>query len=123
MAANNLTLYRGDTFTVDLALTTTSSSGTINFDLTNYQAQVDLRWSRSSRNFDRVSLYSTASTLTLGATAGTVSGTFATTDTTCLPDNVKYYLVLTTTTPSRQTYFLGNVKVLSSQTSLDTCST
>lgn len=117
--ANNLTLYRGDTFPVNLALTSTSSSGTVVFPLAGYTAEVDFRWHK----WDRISLSSTSTGLAIDTTLGTITGTFQSTDTACLPDNVDYYLVLTTTVPTRRTYRLGRVKVLSSKSSLEACTT
>jgi hypothetical protein len=113
--AVNQDLFRGDSFPVQLELTTTSSSGEIAFNLTGYTAEVSLRWP----NCQRVKLTSTE--LTIGATAGTISGTFASTATVCLPDALQMYLVLETTAPTKKTYFLGKVKVMACNSSTDVC--
>jgi hypothetical protein len=115
--AANLDLYRGDTLPVSLELTSTSSSGTVAFDLTGYTAEVSLRW-----QCDRVKLNSSDAGLTIVSTLGTIDGIFASTATVCLPDALKMYLVLETTVPTKQTYFLGNVKVMACNSSTDVCS-
>lgn len=108
-------LFRGDSLPVSLELTSTSSTGTIAFDLTGYTAEVSLRWPQC----ERVKLNSTDGGLTIGATAGTITGTFASTATVSLPDALKMYLVLETTVPTKKTYFLGNVKVMACNSSTD----
>jgi hypothetical protein len=116
--AANLELFRGDSLPVSLELTSSSSSGEIPFVLTGYTAEVSLRWP----NCQRVKLNSTSSELTIGTTAGTITGTFASTTTICLPDALQMYLVLETTVPTKNTYFLGNVKVMACNSSTDNCS-
>jgi hypothetical protein len=115
--AVNQDLFRGDSFPVQLELTTTSSSGVIAFDLTGYTAEVSLRWPQC----ERVKLNSSDSGLTIAATAGTITGTFGSTATVCLPDALKMYLVLETTAPTKKTYFLGGVKVMACNSSTDIC--
>jgi hypothetical protein len=115
----NQDLYRGDSFPISLELISTSSVGTVAFNLTGYTAEVSLRWPQC----DRIKLNSSDGGLTIAATAGTIDGTFASTSTTCLPDALKMYLVLETTTPTKRTYFLGKVKVMACNSSADVCTT
>jgi hypothetical protein len=115
--AVNFDLYRGDSFPVSLALTSTSSSGTIAFDLTNYTATVSLRWPKCQT----LNLYSSDSGLAVVSTAGTIAGTFPATATSTLPDAMSMYLILETTVPSKKTYSLGKVKVLSCNSSTELC--
>jgi hypothetical protein len=111
-------LYRGDSFPVSLELTSTSSAGTIAFDLTNYTATVSLRWPKCQT----LNLHSTTTgELTIASTAGTITGTFPATATSTLPDAMSMYLVLETTVPTKKTYFLGKVKVASCHSSTELC--
>jgi hypothetical protein len=110
-------LYRGDSFPVSLELTSTSSAGTIAFDLTNYTATVSLRWPKCQT----LNLYSSDGGLTVASTDGEITGTFAATQTSTLPDAMKMYLVLETTVPTKKTYLLGQVKVFSCDSSTETC--
>jgi hypothetical protein len=110
-------LFRGDSFPVSIEITSTSSSGTAVFDLTGYTAEISLRWP----NCQRVKINSSSSEVTIQATAGLIDGTFASTATVCLPDALQMYLVLETTTPTKKTYFLGNVKVMACNSSTDVC--
>jgi hypothetical protein len=112
-----LELFRGDSLPIDIELTSSSSSGSVAFDLTGHTAEVSLRWP----NCQRIKLNSTSSELTLGATAGTIAGIFPSTATVCLPDALQMYLVLETTVPTKKTYFLGNVKVMACNSSTDVC--
>jgi hypothetical protein len=106
-------LFRGDSFPVSLDVTDFSTLT----DLTGYEAKVSLRW--PGRN--TINLYSSDSGLTITATAATITGTFASTSSLCLPDAVRMYLVLTTTVPTQQSYFLGRVNVISHGSSTDPC--
>jgi hypothetical protein len=99
---------------VSLAMLTTGSAV---FDLTGYAAKVSLRWPQCQT----VTLTSSGGDLTIVSTAGTISGTFDEDDTKCLPDSVDYYVVLTTTLDIKQTYFLGRVKVMSCNSSVEDC--
>jgi hypothetical protein len=107
------TLYRGDSFSVSLELTSTSSSGTIAFNLTGYTPTVSLRWPKCQ------TLNLVSSDLTVVSTAGTITGTFAATATSTLPDAMKEYLILETTAGIKSTYFLGRVNVLSCESSTE----
>jgi hypothetical protein len=111
----SLKLYRGDSFSVDLAMLTTGSAA---FNLTGYSAKVSFRWPQCQS----VELTSSSSELTIAATAGTITGMFDEDDTKCLPDSVDYYVVLTTTADVKQTYPLGRVRVLSCNSSVESCS-
>jgi hypothetical protein len=112
--AVNLKLYRGDSFSVSLAMLTTGSAV---FDLTGYSAKVSFRWPPCETVF----LASSDSGLTIDSTLGTINGLFDEDDTRCLPDSVDYYVVLTTTLDVKQTYFLGRVKVMSCNSSVEAC--
>ena len=106
-------VFRGDSLPVSLDVNTFTTLT----NLTGYQAEVSLRWPYCNT----LKLYSSSSTLTIGATAGTITGTYASTATTCLPDAVRMYLTLTTTVPTQKTYFIGRVNVLSCGSSTDVC--
>jgi hypothetical protein len=111
----NLKLFRGDSFTVSLAMLTT---GNTVFDLTGQSAKVSFRWPQCQT----VTLTSSGGDLTIDSTAGTIQGMFDEEDTRCLPDNVEYYVVLETTLGVKQTHYLGRVKVMSCNSSVETCS-
>jgi hypothetical protein len=113
--AVNQDLFRGDSFPVSLELTSSSSVGEVAFNLTGYTPTVSLRWSKCQ------TLNLTSTDLTIVSTAGTITGTFAATATSTLPDVMKQYLVLETTVPTKQTYFLGTVKVFSCGSSTELC--
>jgi hypothetical protein len=114
--ASYFDLNRGDTFPVDIEITSTSSSGSAAFDLTGHTAEVSLRW-----GCQRVKLNSSSSELTIQSTLGLIDGIFPSSVTVCLPDALKMYLVLETTEPTKKTYFLGNVNVTNCNSSTDVC--
>jgi hypothetical protein len=70
MGAVNRTIYRGDSLLVSVEV---FSTGTTIFDLTGYEARVEVAF----RDCNPIALYSTSGDLTIDTTAGTIEGSFS----------------------------------------------